>query len=133
MYASILAKIEKIMGSEMTYEDELNNAGKSLLGDKFRGVYAANELTVPRMLLDKQCCICNLDPRPSGGSHWVALAEDGDDLLVYDSFGRVVAEGDVLHTENDAEQHVSEMNCGQRCLAFLCVFQQLGGDAALLV
>ena len=116
-----------------TGEDELRDAGQSLFGVRFQGVFAADEMTVPRMLLDKQCCICNLSPRSSGGSHWIALAQDGDDLLVYDSFGRVVADGDVLHTENDSEQGKWQMNCGQRCLAFLCIFQQLGRQAALYI
>ena len=114
-----------------TGEDELRIAGNTLFGVNFQGVYAADELMVPRLLNDKQCCICNLSPRSSGGSHWIALAQDGDDLLVYDSFGRVVADGDVLHTENDPEQSLLEMNCGQRCLAWLCIFQQLGRQAAL--
>ena len=114
-----------------TGEDELRDAGQSLFGVRFQGVFAADEMTVPRMLLDKQCCICNLSPRSSGGSHWIALAQDGDDLLVYDSFGRVVADGDVLHSEDDAEQSLLEMNCGQRCLAWLCIFQKFGRQAAL--
>ena len=114
-----------------TGEDELRDAGQSLFGVRFQGVFAADEMTVPRMLLDKQCCICNLSPRSSVGSHWIALAQDGDDLLVYDSFGRVVADGDVLHSEDDAEQSLLEMNCGQRCLAWLCIFQKFGRQAAL--
>ena len=119
--------------SSTTGEDELKEMGLNLFGDLFRGVYAADELTVPRMLLTKQCCVVNMDERESSGSHWIALAQDGDDLLVYDSFGRSVVDGDVIHTENDPEQSISEMNCGQRCLAWLCVFQRFGGDAALLV
>ena len=85
------------------------------------------------MLLDKQCCICNLSPRSSGGSHWIALAQDGDDLLVYDSFGRVVADGDVLHTEDDSEQGKWQMNCGQRCLTWLIIYQNFGRQAALYI
>jgi hypothetical protein len=118
-----------------TGEDELKTVGEALFGDLFRGVYAADELTVPRMLLKNQCCIVNLDERESSGSHWIALAQDGGDLLVYDSFGRsiAIANGDVIHTENDPEQKMTEMNCGQRCLAWLCVYHRFGGDAALLV
>ena len=116
-----------------TGEDELRDAGQSLFGVRFQGVYAADELTVPRMLLDKQCCICNLSPRSSGGSHWIALAQDGDDLLVYDSFGRVVADGAVLHTEDDAEQDILQMNCGQRCLSWLYIYQNFGRQAALSI
>ena len=114
-----------------TGEDELRDAGQSLFGVRFQGVYAADEMT--GMLLDKQCCTCNLSPRSSGGSHWIALAQAGDDLRIYDSFGRVVADGDVLHTEDDAEQDILQMNCGQRCLAWLCIFQQFGRQAALSI
>ena len=85
------------------------------------------------MLLNKQCCIVNLDIRESSGSHWIAIAQAGEDLLVYDSFGRCVVDGDVIHTENDPEQNMMETNCGQRCLAWLCIFQQFGGKAAWMV
>ena len=114
-----------------TGEDDLKIAGLKLFGNMFKGVFAADEMTVPRMLLDKQCCICNLSPRASGGSHWIALAQDKDDLLIHDSFGRVVADGDVIHSESDPEQSLLQMNCGQRCLAWLCIFQQFGRQAAL--
>ena len=119
--------------SNTTGEDELKAAGQNLFGDLFRGVYAADELTVPRMLLKNQCCVVNLDERESGGSHWIALAQDGGGLLVYDSFGRSVVDGDVIHTENDAEQSMVETNCGQRCLAWLSVYHRFGGAAASLV
>ncbi len=116
-----------------TGEDELLLAGRKLFGSMLQGVFAADELTVPRMLLNRQCCIVNLDERSSAGSHWIALAQDRRNILVYDSFGRHVVDGDVLHTEEDAEQHVLELNCGQRCLAWLLVFYTLGGVAALKI
>ena len=116
----------------MTYEDQLMRRGKELFGSKFRGVFAADEMTVPRMLLPNQCCICNLDPRSSGGSHWIALVQGKTDLLVNDSFGRNVADKG-QHTESDPEQMIVEMNCGQRCLAWLCVYYNLGEAAALLI
>ena len=95
-------------------------------------------MTAPRVLLNnKQCCIVNLDVRESSGSHWIAIAQASDkasdNLIVYDSFGRSVVDGDVIHTESDPEQALVETNCGQRCLAWLCVFQQFGSKAALMV
>ena len=45
--------------SNTTGEDELKAAGEALFGELFKGVYAADELTVPRMLLNKQCCVVN--------------------------------------------------------------------------
>ena len=78
--------------------------------------------------------IVNLDPRSSGGSHWIAMVATVKDIIVYDSFGRDVLADQlpsVRYTEDDAEQNpFNENNCGQRSLAFLCVYYKHGlGDA----
>ena len=94
-------------------------------------MFASDE--IPRTFKSRQSAIVNLDPRSSGGSHWIAMVATVKDIIVYDSFGRDVLAGQlagVRYTEDDAEQHIYENNCGQRCLAWLCVYYKHGlGDA----
>ena len=123
------------MGSNITGEDELKSCGRKLFGTRFRGVFASDE--IPRTFKSRQSAIVNLDPRSSGGSHWIAMVTTVKDNIVYDSFGRDVLADQlacrgpgVRYTEDDAEQHIYENNCGQRCLAWLCVYYKHGlGDA----
>lgn len=96
--------------------------------------------------------IANLDDSTMPGSHWISLAYDVDDkrtgdppgsIWVYDSFGRSTKEiipslvqryGDKLRTvDQDAEQMVSEDDCGARCMAWLYVFDRYGKDTAKLI
>ena len=71
--------------------------------------------------------IVNLDKHDMPGSHWVAMA----DSMVYDSFGRDVGLGET--TERDVEQGRREDNCGQRCVAFLCVYHAYGPEIAYFI
>ena len=120
------------MGSNITGEYELKSCGRKLFGKSFRGVFASDE--IPRTFKSRQSAIVNLDPRSSGGSHWIAMvAHQDQDNIVNDSFGRDVLADQlpgVQYTEDDAEQGFYENNCGQRCLAWLCVYYKHGlGDA----
>ena len=129
------------MGSNITGEDELKSCGRKLFGKSFRGVFASDEL--PRTFKSRQSAIVNLDPRSSGGSHWIAMVahqaapSEGQvqdrEMVVYGSFGRDVLADQlpgVQYTEDAVEQGFYENNCGQRCLAWLCVYYKHGlGDA----
>ena len=87
--------------------------------------------------------ICNLDEADSerGGSHWVCryVTRQGK-VLWHDPLGVEGAEqaeplvdqlSGVQWTEDDAEQHPDEDNCGQRCLAALRIAKEMGPDAFL--
>ena len=74
------------------------------------------------------------------GQHWTGLYREGNEQILYDSFGRSKAVGD-LHllsryevTEEDAEQPISQhpelQYCGQACLAFGLVCQKSGMKVA---
>lgn len=107
-----------------------------MFGDKYRGTYAAD--TLPALTKKRPYCIGNLDKKNEGGSHWIALAKSGKDVIFYDSFGRkaksiIDLEKKVLNTEDDAEQDIFEENCGQRCLAWLYVFDKMGKKEALQI
>ena len=89
------------------------------LGDKsFKGVkqFHVNELKKFKI---GDCGIENT------GGHWIALMKIGkEQFLMYDSFGRKCDElrkncKNIIDTEYDAEQRIDEMNCGQRCCAWL--------------
>jgi hypothetical protein len=99
-----------------TNEDQLNHAGKQAFGNKFNGVFAANEKFPLRGY-----SIINTLPRNTPGEHWLAICNG----YLYDSFGR--------DRSNDPEQKIEESNCGQRCLAFIEVYDRFGLDTALLI
>ena len=113
---SALRVIRRTLGNSTTSETQLRKAGESLFGKRFRGVYASNEKRPKKGFM-----IVNTKPRGTTGEHWCAIA----DGLLYDSFGR--------DASGDAEQDMREKNCGQRSLAWLCTYDDLGRGAAALV
>ncbi len=130
-----LKEIQKVMGRTTTSTNELNLAGSALLGRQYRGAWPSDQ--IPK-LKSGQVAIANLDNSQQPGSHWVALAQSGGQLIVYDSFGRkskkilpAVYKGGKLaiDTELDIEQGKPQKNCGQRCLAALAVFKMYGGES----
>lgn len=136
LYNQQLNKIEKELGNKSTYSSQLTDYGTRMFGDKYRGTYAAD--TLPTLTKKRPYCIGNLDKKNEGGSHWIALAKSGKDVIFYDSFGRkaksiIDLEKKVLNTEDDAEQDIFEENCGQRCLAWLYVFDKMGKKEALQI
>ena len=130
--------IEPLLGNDSTYLNDLTKIGKKLLGDKYKGTFTSDN--IPFLTDKRPYCILNLDNSHQGGSHWVALVKytKRDKYLLYDSFGRESKDiipsalnkfGNGLQdTDYDAEQHVEEMNCGQRCLRFLILTDFFGVD-----
>jgi hypothetical protein len=116
--------------SGVTYLDQLDQIGRKIFGNKFRGVFPSDK--IPKLNGIKRYCILNLDKSDEPGSHWVALAklQDGETIF-YDSFGRchtkiipnlnLSGNGRIINSEKDREQTTVEENCGQRCLAFLMI------------
>ena len=119
---------------------ELTRTGKHLLGDKFAGVYSSDQR--PALSKKKPYAILNTKPTSSGGEHWVALARmpPTGKLMHYDSFGRSHRqlfpdrwEDEAIDTELDVEQDERTTECGQRSLAWLLLFDQLGSSAAKMI
>ena len=138
-YNSIVAVIERRMGKSTTTDNvELERMGRTLLGAKFKGVYASDG--VPALTANKPYAVINNKPAP--GEHWLGVARvpRTGRVMVYDSFGRshakllpgVLPPG-TQDTDRDIEQSVAQTNCGQRSLAWLVVFDKLGPAAARLV
>ena len=133
--------IEPITGDQSTYLDELLRVGRKMLGIKFKGVYPSDK--IPKLNDLSPYAILNLDTSKEPGSHWVAIAKKGDHTYLYDSFGRSDTQiipnleysgnGKIINTDNDAEQKVTEMDCGARSIAFLVFFDKWGEDLAMLI
>ena len=140
IYNEVLKIIEDLLGNSTTYGDELQNLCLKLFGSKFRGVHASDK--IPKMR-NKQMAILNLDKSNEPGSHWVAIVKDGDDTIVYDSFGRdskkIISSvfksgnGKIIDTDYDAEQTAQELNCGPRSISFLLVHHLWGREISLLI
>ena len=118
----------------------LMQVGKQLLGDKFAGVYSSDQR--PALSKKKPYAILNTKPASSGGEHWVGLARipSTGKLMHYDSFGRSHEqlfpsrwEDEAIDTELDIEQDELTTECGQRSLAWLLLFDQLGSSAAKMI
>lgn len=141
IYNAILNSVaEPLLTDQSTYSTDLERVGRLLVGSKFVGVFAADKIP---SLSNGEYAIVNLDKTGQAGSHWVALARNGNDTLMYDSFGRhhkkilpMVAtsgNGSIINTDKDAEQHISEYNCGARCMAWILLHKHWGPKLAKLI
>ena len=117
-YKAWLQVIEEKIGNTTTTETTLDELGSKMFGSEWDGVFPADKVVINRY------GIANFDETGEVGSHWVAIAKISDKYIIYDSFGRA-------DWDDDAEQHVSETNCGQRCLAWLMVVHEQGVEKAL--
>ena len=144
LYNKKLKEIEKNnTGNKTTYLSKLNKEGKKLLGKKFHGVYPSDK--IPKLTNLKCYCILNVDNSNEAGSHWLSLAKNkkNNSTMFYDSFGRNDTEiipnlkysgnGKIINTDDDTEQEIIEENCGARCLAWLCLYDEYGEDTAILI
>ncbi len=141
IFDNITKIIEKEIGHEnSTYSSELNRLGKELFDKKFIGVFSSDKIP---QLKDNSYAIINLDRSDQGGSHWIALAKKDKDPYIFDSFGRDTykilpsirhsGNGLIKMTDNDRNQKDHENNCGQKCIAWLCVFDEYGPSIAKLI
>ena len=149
LYNDILTKqIYPLVGDKSTFMDDLDKVGRKLLGIKFKGVFPSDK--IPKLNDLKPYCILNLDKSTESGSHWIALAKLNDGgkhhnsgSIVYDSFGRnnkqiipdlqFSGNGTIADTDRDAEQQITETDCGARSLAFLVVLDKYGLDVARMI
>jgi hypothetical protein len=135
LYNHTLHELEKELGSEDTYSNDLESTGKRMFKSKFVGVFPADQIPD---LAEGQYAIINLDFSDQPGSHWTAISMQNGGKVFYDSFGRnhkriLPSLGRAIDTESDAEQVKSENNCGPRSLAFLMVLDKMGLQAALTI
>lgn len=132
-YNHYLKLIQSKYGNKETSSSELKKIGKRLFKNKFVGVFPSDR--IPKMQ-NNQYAIVNLDSSDQAGSHWVSIAKSNKGIHIYDSFGRKVKKilpslkqsgnGTIFEPEADVEQSQESENCGQRCLASLCVYDNFG-------
>lgn len=133
-YNQILNVVCSCVGNSTTYGTDLTKFGKELFGKKYIGTFASNE--IPK-LKNGNYCIVNLDKSYENGSHWIAMVRLSGKDYVYDSFGRKTTEilpdfkEKTIDADYDAEQSITETNCGARCLAFLFFTSRYGIKNAL--
>ena len=140
-YKQIIKEMNKFLGNDTTFANDLQKVAIKFLGSKFRGVFPSDR--IPRLNDLKKYAILNLDRSSQPGSHWIGVAYHNGNTIVYDSFGRKTStiipslinsgNGRIIMTDDDAEQKIKENNCGQRVLAWLITFDRLGADMALLI
>ena len=135
-YRQCLQQIERKMGNKGTGESEIEQMSDFFLRNptRWKGVFALNE----PWRKTGGYRVVNLEPRGNRGEHWVGVANN----LIYDSFGRnrvveirehklgIRPFGEYSYTAPDAEQLKQEDNCGQRCIAWLMVYDKYGETAA---
>jgi hypothetical protein len=141
LYNKILTDIESIVGNTTTYATDLEKHGHKLLGVHFKGVFPSDK--IPKLNDLKKYAIVNVDKSTEAGSHWMALAKEGDHTYLYDSFGRYNTKiipnlkfshnGRIIDTDHDAEQNVKDTNCGARSLAWLVFYNTWGSKSAKLI
>jgi len=142
LYNKVLKDIiYPLTGDKTTYLTELNGIGKKMLGVKFKGVFPADK--IPKLNDLSPYAILNLDTSKEPGSHWIAIAKEGNDTYVYDSFGRkntkiiknllFSGNGRIIDTDNDIEQKISETDCGARSIAWLVFLDKWGIGCAKLI
>jgi hypothetical protein len=133
--------VEPDVGNKTTFQKDLHNYGKKVLGHKFQGVFSSDK--IPKLSKQQPYAILNLDGSDEPGSHWVSVAKQGKHVIVYDSFGRKTKKilpsmlksgnGLILDTQYDSEQNIKETNCGARSLAWLMLFDKWGYKMALMI
>lgn len=136
-YIQNLQSLQKKYNRKEKNTSELNKMGKYYFGKKYIGTYPSDML--PQMK-HGQYAIVNLDNSSQPGTHWIAVAKNGNKTLMYDSFGRTTyniipsllqsGNGVIVHTERDVEQADHESNCGLRCISFLKVYDKYGFKGA---
>ena len=142
IYNIILKDVEKFLGKDTTYTNDLIKVGKVFLGSKFKGVFPSDR--IPQLTEKQPYAILNLDNSTQLGSHWIALSRiDDKHSVIYDSFGRqhshiipsvkYSGNGKILNTDLDKEQKDIEKNCGSRSLAWLILLDKFGENMALLI
>jgi hypothetical protein len=145
LYNKILTtEIYPLTGNKSTYLTDLDRVGRKLLNIKFKGVFPSDK--IPKLNDLKPYCILNLDKSTEGGSHWIAVAKipGENSSITYDSFSRPAnkiipalkhsGNGAIINSDlSDAEQTITETDCGARSMAWLVLLDRKGVGTARLI
>jgi hypothetical protein len=130
----------KALGRKATTDKQLTTMGKKLFGKKYIGTFSQNYKV--KSSPTTQMFVINTDTSGGPGEHWIAVLKNNNTFYVYDSFARTSKKIIPVFSKNkliiesdrdDAEQRGQSEVCGQLCLSWLCVAQELGIRNALKI
>ena len=129
--------VEPYVGNGITNDHTLIRAGEKLIGPKFAGVFASDQIPPPTT--NPQYMIVNTDNHAGPGVHWTAICLSDGVAYFYDSFGRSASSImpslpeyaqqhglRLVAPKNAPEQMIEQKDCGARCLAWLMVARRYG-------
>jgi hypothetical protein len=117
IYEMIRKRIEKLMGSKITFGKSLDIVAKKLLGKKFYGIYLENEIPfLTEFMPDEKGAIINSPIN----THWIAMIRKNGKIHTFDSYGRKMGPNPVKVDDSIKQGNKkNEKDCGQRSLAYL--------------
>ena len=120
---------------------QLDKLGKQMLGKKYIGTFAQDELPSRSGYM-----IVNVDTSKkinTPDAHWVGIYQTPKTLYVYDSYGRLTKNvlkiisttttKKIIDSRHDAEQFGHTNVCGHLAMSFLCVAKDIGIRVALTI
>ena len=120
---------------------QLDKLGKQMLGKKYIGTFAQDELPSRSGYM-----IVNVDTSKkinTPEAHWVGIYSTPKTLYVYDSYGRLTKNvlkiisttttKKIIDSRHDAEQFGHTALCGHLAISWLCVASELGIRKALTI
>ena len=130
-FDEVLLKIEDILGTGVTSNIQLYKLGKILFGDRFIGVYSANEF--PRVK-EGEMFIINTDPNTKPGLHWLAMYKKNK-LYGYDSYARRIQtlskyfkNKRIINANSFRQESYKGSDCGSLAMAYLVTAFTYGPD-----
>jgi hypothetical protein len=130
IYNKAVKAAHKMVGTGITDNFQLEEAGKELFGKEWAGVGSANDL--PKLTDEKCKAIFNLDKEGNPGTHWCGLYKKDNTIYMFDSFSRSLLKDRAFENMrslsrkvmkqaniNGPNQKVKQLDCGARSLGFL--------------
>lgn len=125
---------------------DLDKVGDSLFGSKYIGTFASDQFLKldPSDLVGKYAIINN-KKLSHGGEHWIAAAWSDNKIYMFDTFGRPTntlipsvhswldKHTNVVDSDYDKNQLITQYDCGSRCMSFLYIFDTRGPECAVLI
>jgi hypothetical protein len=140
-YNDELSHIVDRLGNGVTYSDQLDEYCRNytnLSKDNYLGVFT-QDYKPPK----QDCCfIINTATKDENGVHWCGVFIKRGVKYFFDSFGRNPSKlvkmfdnnlgGNIMYDDTKTQQN-KEMNCGQRCIAFLVLCSKYNPESAVLI
>ncbi len=139
LYQLCLEQHHKEIGNKTTFSDTLDKQGKKYFNSKWLGVFPRDTF-IKKLPLEKgKYAIVNVDKASQPGSHWLGVVTlGGNKIMLWDSFGRekiseLFKQAKLTIPDMDKDQTISQIDCGQRALSWLNVYDMLGKKAAMSI